>query len=306
VTLNAVLDPFLIYGWGPFPRLEVRGAAIATLIAEIFEGAVALYLVAYGKVGINLRLRHLKPDISLIKGIIKVGMPIGITNFTEASGFFVLTAIISRIGEVAIATWTIYDKVTGLFWWMINSLGNASAIIIGQSIGADKFDRAENAIRITLLLGFLISLIGTIIIAIFHEQVFSIFLRNPDDPYRPLILKESLYITTIFGASLPVLSISFTSMAPFYISGRTKYPMYVALARLWLMRVPLTFLFGIVLGFGSKGAWVGMSLSNFLAGFLGYAILRTGKWRTKVIEEAKSIGGKAEVSSLRDLSGEEM
>jgi len=302
VLLNAVLDPFLIYGWGPFPRLEVRGAAIATLIAEVLEGAVALYLIVYGKVGINMRLKHLKPDVKLIKGIVKVGTPMGITNFTEASGFFVLTTIISRIGEVAITTWTIYDKITGLFWWMINSLGNASAIIIGQSIGANKFERAEDTIKITLLLGFVISLIGTVVIAILHEQVFAIFLRNPEDPLRPLVLRESLYITTIFGASLPVLSISFTAMAPFYISGRTKYPMYVALARLWMMRVPLTFLFGIVLGYGTIGAWTGMSLSNFLAGALGYAILRTGKWKYRVIETpGVSTGGDVTACSKENL-----
>ena len=302
VLLNAVLDPFLIYGWGPFPRLEVRGAAIATLIAEVLEGAVALYLIVYGKVGINMRLKHLKPDVKLIKGIVKIGTPMGITNFTEASGFFVLTTIISRIGEVAITTWTIYDKITELFWWMINSLGNASAIIIGQSIGANKFKGAEDTIRMTLLLGFIISLIGTVVIAIFHEQVFAMFLRNPEDPLRPLVLRESLYITTIFGASLPVLSISFTAMAPFYISGRTKYPMYVALARLWMMRVPLTFLFGIVLGYGTVGAWTGMSLSNFLAGALGYAILRTGKWKYRVIETpGVSTGGDVTACSKENL-----
>ncbi|HHE65652.1 MAG TPA: MATE family efflux transporter, partial [Bacteroidetes bacterium] len=155
VTLNAVLDPFLIYGIGPFPALGVRGAALATLLAEVLEAIVAVYFLAYGKVGVKIRLRHLKPDFDLIKKIVKIGLPLGITNFTEASGFFILTSIISNIGPVAITTWTVYDKITSLFWWMIDSLNNASITIVGQCIGANKFERAEKAVRLTFIASFL-------------------------------------------------------------------------------------------------------------------------------------------------------
>jgi len=285
VTLNAVLDPFLIYGWGPFPALGVRGAAIATLLAEVLEAIVAIYFLAYGKVGVSMRLKHLKPDFELIKKIVRIGTPLGITNFTEASGFFILTSIISNIGPVAITTWTVYDKLTSLFWWMINSLNNTSITIIGQCIGANKFDRAERAIRLTLIVSFLIALVGTVLIAIFHKQIFMLFLRNPNDPYRIPVIEQSFYVSVIFGASLPVLAVSFSALAPFYVSGRTKYPMYVAIARLWLMRVPLTFLFGIALGFREIGAWTGMSLSNFVAFGVSYTLLKMGKWKMRVVED---------------------
>ncbi|MCD6503591.1 MAG: MATE family efflux transporter [Euryarchaeota archaeon] len=283
VTLNAVLDPFLIYGWGPFPRLEVRGAAIATLIAEVLE-AITLMILIFAHPMIKLKLRHFKLDISLVKKIIVVGAPLGVSRTITTSGFFVLLIVISRVGGYMIASWALVNRVMDIFTWMTYAFNMASATMIGQAIGNNDFSRAKIIARKTALIVVLLRLAGAILVAVFARPILEVFHRNPEDPLRNLVISTSVLGMWTFGLSAPFFALSIVSLAPFRASGKTQYDMLISIVRLWGLRVPLSYVLGILLGYGAIGVWIGMALSNLIAGFLAYALMEKDLWVYRVIE----------------------
>jgi len=283
VLLNAVLDPFLIYGWGPFPRLEVRGAAIATLIAEVLEASTLIALI-FLHPRIRLRPKHFKVDISLIRRIIYIGSPLGFSRMITTSGFFVLLIVISRVGEYMITAWSLVNRVMDIFTWMTFAFNMASATMIGQAIGNNDFIRAKEIARKTALIVVGIRFLGSLAVAIFARPILEIFHRNPEDPLRDLVISTSVTGMWTFGMSAAFFALSIVSLAPFRASGKTQYDMLISMVRLWGLRVPLSYILGILLGYGSLGVWVGMALSNLIAGLLAYALMEKDLWIHRIIE----------------------
>ena len=283
VFLNAVLDPFLIYGWGPFPRLEVRGAAIATLIAEVLEASTLIALI-FLHPRIRLRPKHFKVDISLIRRIIYIGSPLGFSRMITTSGFFVLLIVISRVGEYMITAWSLVNRVMDIFTWMTFAFNMASATMIGQAIGNNDFIRAKEIARKTALIVVGIRFLGSLAVAIFARPILEIFHRNPEDPLRDLVISTSVTGMWTFGMSAAFFALSIVSLAPFRASGKTQYDMLISMVRLWGLRVPLSYVLGILLGYGSLGVWVGMALSNLIAGLLAYALMEKDLWIHRIIE----------------------
>jgi len=283
VLLNAALDPFLIYGWGPFPRLEVRGAAIATLIAQALE-ATTFIILLFGHRMVKLRLHHFKPDFSLYKRIIIIGAPLGASRMITSSGFFVLLIVVSQVGEYMIASWGLVNRIMDVFTWMTFAFNMAASTMIGQAIGNNDFDRAKKVARKNALTVFTLRLIGGLILAIFAREVIGVFLRNPNDPLRDVVTETTVFGMWTFGLSAAFFALSIAGMAPFNASGKTHYDMMISIIRLWGLRVPLSYLLGIVFGFGAPGVWIGMSLSNIVAGIVSYILMEKGLWVYRVID----------------------
>ncbi|HEC96267.1 MAG TPA: MATE family efflux transporter [Euryarchaeota archaeon] len=284
VLLNVILDPLLIYGFFGFPAMGVKGAALATLISQSLQTFTSLYVMRSEKY-IGLKLHHFKPRKDLIKKLIKVGTPLSGSNAITASGFFVLTAIISRIGPYAITAWTIYNRVSEIGTWFAYALNDAATTMTGQSIGNNNFERAKKVAKLNVTVNFIVILITSILIAIFSKELFGFFLRNPEDPYRDVVVfEESVLISWTFGMSIPFFILSVSALTPFTASGNTKYNLLVAIMRLWGLRVPLSYIFGISLEMGSLGAWVGMAISNVIAGLLAYILMMKNLWVMRVIE----------------------
>ncbi|MEM0086359.1 MAG: MATE family efflux transporter, partial [Zestosphaera sp.] len=137
VLLNVVLDPVLIFGLGPIPSMRVAGAAIATLLSDFIASLIAMRVLTKGIRGEKLQLRHLRPKPWLLRKLVKIGLPISVSSIGEAGGFTLLTAIISMLGSVALASWGIGDRPLGLLDIFVASLLGATATIIGQSLGAE-------------------------------------------------------------------------------------------------------------------------------------------------------------------------
>lgn len=100
VLLNLVLDPFFIFGWGPFPQLGVVGAAVATMLSNSLGSLIGGYLLFTGKVGIHLTPETLKPDFHFYSRIFRVGLPSSIGSSTTALGFVILTRVIFTVGRL--------------------------------------------------------------------------------------------------------------------------------------------------------------------------------------------------------------
>ena len=156
--------------------------------------------------------------------------------------------------------------------------GSALVAMIGQNLGAEQYERAAQVARRGISATFLalVGLYGLTLLS--RRPMFALFVADP------AVIEEGVWYIAIFGISIPFFGLFDASAAVFRGSGHTVPPMIMAIVRLWGLRVFLAWLFGYQLGFGTTGMWVGMTLSNVLAGIALVLWLRRGTWRRRVVQ----------------------
>ncbi|MDK2870268.1 MAG: hypothetical protein PWP39_1503 [Pyrococcus sp.] len=291
IILNIILDPFLIFGWGPFPELGVAGAAIATMLSNSVGSLIGGYLLFTGKVGIHLTLENLRPDLKLYSRIFRVGLPSSIGDSTSALGFVILTRIIFTVGriygeahgikgyeDVAFPTYSITNRLTNFMFAFSDGISMAMGTMVGQNLGARKYERAKEIAEKTMLINFTILSIGTLTFAIFRVPIFKFFVNDP------MVIAESKKVVMYFSASLPFFGIFSAVNNVFNSAGHTKKSMILGIIRLWILRIPLSYWLGVVMK-DTAGMWLGMGLSNVIGALIGLAWFLRGSWLKGVIEE---------------------
>ncbi len=283
--VNMVLDPLLILGFGPIPAMGVKGAALATVISSVISSSIAIYILMKGKAGFYLKPEDLVPRIYWIRKIFKIGLPAAIGHSAEAFGFILLTAIIGRLvnAREALGGYGIGNRIISLAFIAIQGLGQGLSTIIGQSLGAKMMDRAKQAAFRGIGVLFLILSVEMGIIVLFRHQLISIFI-----PSEPTIIAEGANFLLYFGLSVPMFGIIRGINASFNASGVNVPVMIVSFLRLWAFRLPLAYLFGFFLNYGSTGVWTGMGLSNILTAFAAVLLFFRGSWKRSITEPAES------------------
>ncbi len=155
VLLNVALDPLLIFGPGIFPRMEVQGAAIATVIARIVSSAISLSILVSGRKGAKLTLSNMKPDRKAIRQILKIGIPASIGQGVSALGFTVLQGLVNSFGTATIAAFGVGNRIISLFNMPAMGFSRATAVLVGQSLGAKDRARARQVVRQSVLIIFI-------------------------------------------------------------------------------------------------------------------------------------------------------
>ncbi|MBU7032661.1 MAG: MATE family efflux transporter [Theionarchaea archaeon] len=281
VCLNLVLDPVLIFGLGGFPQMGVVGAGIATVFSQSISSIIALYILFSGKSGIKLKLRQLKPIKWRIFQILRIGIPASIANSGTAFGFVVLMFIIAQLPDqgVVLAAYGVGDRIVSLIFIAVNGLGVGVSTILGQSLGANNIQRAEEVARKGLLLMFSILVFSSLVLLVIRRPAIQFFINDPS------VIGEGANFIKVFLFGIPFFGIFSAVNACFSGSGHNVPVMVNELMRLWGLRIPLSYLFGFTLGWNATGVWFGMGLSNLLGAVLALALFRTGTWKKKVIRQ---------------------
>ncbi len=295
VFLNIILDPLLIFGVDPFPRLGVAGAGIATVIANATGSAIGFYLMFSGKVALKLTPSSLRPDFEFYKRLFRVGLPSGIGQSANSFGFVVLTRIILGFGDVTYAAYVITTRLVNFLTSISRGISMAMGTMIAQNVGAGKFERAKRIAERTMLINFTIASLAVLIIGIFRVPIFKVFLNDP------WVIAESKIVLEYFLISVPFFNGIFIVVNRTFLSaGHTKKSMALGIIRLWGLRIPLSYAFGYIgavtilgltiplaslFGFTSRGVFFGMGLSNFLGALIALAWFLRGSWMSAIIEK---------------------
>ncbi|WP_297063065.1 MATE family efflux transporter [Thermococcus sp.] len=278
VGLNMLLDPVLIFGIGPFPELGVVGAAIATMFSNSVGSLIGAYYLITGRKGIKFTREDLKPDWEFYRKIFRIGLPSAVGQSLNSFGFMVLTRIIFQFGTVAFAAYAIANRLTNFMFAIANGIAQAMGTMVGQNIGAGRFDRAKRIAERTMLLNFGILTAGTVLIVTFNEPIFGAFIK--DDA----VLHEASLVAKYFLTSLPFFGIFSVVTNVFQTAGKTRVSMTLGLIRLWGLRIPLSYILGWIVS-ASWGVYLGMGLSNILSAFLALIWFLKGSWMERLIEE---------------------
>jgi len=176
---NIILDPFLIFGLGPFPEMGIRGAALATVISQLLGTGLGLYFIAHKSV-YRIKLRYLRPNLPILHDIYRVGFPSMIIEITESIIFALINSVLSAFGSLTLAAVGIMIRIADLALMPMFGVSMGLLPIVGFSFGARLWNRLWRAVKLTS--GGLMLLMGmaTIGLEIFTPDLISIFNDDPE------------------------------------------------------------------------------------------------------------------------------
>ncbi len=282
VLLNIFLDPIFIFGFGPVPAWGIRGAAIATVLSRTVGAIIAIYMLSSGRIDLKIKLKYLKPDMNRIKKFFKIGLPATAARVLDSSEFIIFVGALALLPmhEDVLAAYSIGGRLIGISFVIVWGLGMALSTIIGQSLGAEKYERADmTAKKGIMVMMILMSIIGIILVLI-RFPLFNFFIRD-----QPEVVSMGAEFLLILAIGAPFFAIFEAVSATLNGSGHTKQQLGISITRLWVLRLPLLFVLAFVLGLNSTGAWLAIALSNVVSGSLAYVVYKMGWWKEKVIDK---------------------
>jgi len=277
VIANAILDPFLIFGWGPLPELGVAGAAYATVGSRGVAAGVGIWLLATGRVGVRLRARWLLPRPADVWRILRVGIPNAVDQTATSLGFVVLMGLVTGFGTAVVAAYGIGQRIIHLLNVAIWGATTALLTMVGQNLGAGQFDRAEEIARRGIRSTVGVLLLFALVAFAAREPLYRAFISDP------AVIAEGKRFLGIFAFSVPFFGLFAACSAIFRGAGHTVPPMLFSLLRLWGLRILSSWALGYGLGLGPRGLWIGMALSNYLGGVGLYLWLLRGTWKRRLV-----------------------
>ncbi|MFW5907658.1 MAG: MATE family efflux transporter [Candidatus Natronoplasma sp.] len=282
VVLNIVLDPFFIFGWGPFPALGIQGAAVATVLSRAVGAGISIYLLATGKAGIELKLSYLKPNFEKIRKFFKIGLPATGARVFDAVGFVVLTALLARLPQQkeVLAAYGIGSRIINITFVVVFGLGIALSTMVGQALGADKTERADRIAKKGIIIMGSFMVILSLILVAFRYPLVSFFI-----PDAPEVIEMGASFLLILAIGGPFFGIFEAVSGTLNGAGHTLKQMFLSITRLWAFRIPFVWIFAFFLAFHSTGVWLAIAFSNVIAGTTAFIVYKRGRWKEKVISK---------------------
>ena len=277
LVMNMILDPVLILGVGIFPRLEVVGAALATVISQCIVLVVLISGIIINKNEENI-LRHMpllkKADVIYYRMIAKIGVPTALQSSLYCFISMVLTRIIGSFGEGAIATQKVGGQIEAITWNTGEGFGAAMNAFAAQNFGAGKLERVKKGYRVSALAMIVWgTLIGALFV-IFPAQISGVFLHEPE------VIRAAVPYFIIVGLAEPFMCVELMAVGAISGLGNTKLCSILSIV-LTGIRIPLAMLLSRT-GLGVDGIWWALSFTSMIKGIaLHLAFNRTIKKHTR-------------------------
>lgn len=264
-VINIILDPLMILGIGPFPEMGIRGAALATVIAQSCGALIGLYYFLANKTAYRIKFHHLLPDMSILRDIYRVGAPTSIMEVTESLSFILFNKVVSAYGSIAIAAVGLVMRISDLAFMPIIGLSHGLLPIVGFNFGAKNYKRLWKSVLLASAGIALLLAVLTIFIEIFTPQLIGIFSKNPD------LLEVTIPSMRIMLATMFLIGPNIMFVTAFQGLSRGTMALVLSLVRQFILFVPLLFLFSYL--FGLNGVWVSLPSSDILAFIVTFAFI---------------------------------
>lgn len=272
--INIVLDPVLIFGWGPFPEMGIEGAAIATNIGRGTGVIIQLWFLFRGVKHIRVLRSQLQLQWEIISKIIRTSLGgIGQMIVAMTSWIFIMR-IISEFGSQSVAGATIAIRIMMFTMMPAWGMSNAVATLVGQNLGAKQPDRAERSVWITGFWNMLFLICVAVVYFLFSESLVGIFTDDPG-------------VIAVGGMWLKIVSYSYfiygwwmVATQAFNGAGDTITPTKINLVFFWLIQIPLSYYMSKILGMEVQGVFWAIFISETSVGLFTLWLFTRGKWKT--------------------------
>ena len=276
-VINLALDPCLIFGWGPFPKLGVTGAALATFTGRGIGVAYQFYRLLRGTERIRILARQIRIHAGVLFRLLRVSL-MGIFQFAIATTSWIgLVRIVSIFGADALAGYTIAVRVVTFAILPSWGLSNAAATLVGQNLGAKQPERAEKSVWRTGFYNMLfLGGIGVLFV-LFAEPVVRLFTHDAAVvPLAASALRILSYGNIGYAYGMVMLQ-------AFNGAGDTITPTIVYVFGFWLLEIPLAYVLSIPAHFHSSGVFISIVVAEGLIAAASVVLFRQGRWKQQKI-----------------------
>ncbi len=271
--INIVLDPLLIFGWGPIPAMDVEGAAIATHIGRGAGVLLQLWVLFRGNTRIRLKLRHLAWRGQELWHIGRTSLG-GIGQMLVATTAWIfLMRILADVSNEAVAAATIVIRLMMFTLMPAWGMSNAAATLVGQCLGAGRPERAEAAVWRIGAYTMVFTLAVSLLFFFFSEGLMRLFTTEAE-------------VVAIGAQWLRILSYSYfvygwwmVSTQAFNGAGDTMTPTRINLVFFWLLQIPLCYALALSLGWSHAGVFWGVFVSETSVGVFTLWLFSRGRWK---------------------------
>ncbi|HXA35549.1 MAG TPA: MATE family efflux transporter [Steroidobacteraceae bacterium] len=275
VVLDIALNPLLIFGWGPIPRLGIAGSASATLIAQALSFFALLWHLYRTKHFLWIHgneLRLFKVDWSLVRLLVTKGIPMGLQMFVISSSMVALISLVNRFGSEETAAFNAAMQLWNYVQMPAIAIGAAASSMAAQNVGAGKWDRVNRVAGTGVLFNFLLG--GFLITLVFflNRDALSLFL-----PAQGAALTLSAHLNRIVIWSFLFFGTSIVLFGVVRATGAVMPPLIILVISLWLIRVP--FAFSILDRWQADAIWWSFPISSVISMLMAIAYYRFGGWR---------------------------
>lgn len=274
--VNIILDPLLIIGVGPIPAMGVRGAAWATLVAQLISAVMAFVYTARHTGLISRKLSEYRLVGHLVVKLVTVGIPAALQSVVVSFSAVVVSVLVNSLGATVVAAFGAASRLDQFAFLPSMSISLAVGALVGQNLGAGKFERVKDIVRFSSILSAAITGVITVI-AIASPTILIRFFT--DDP---AVLEEGARYLRIVGFNYVPMALMFTLTGVMRGAGDTMPSLLISFLSLWVVRLPLAWWLTYGLGMGAAGVWWSIVISTTLALLLNYWYYRTGNWKRRV------------------------
>jgi putative MATE family efflux protein len=276
--LNCILDPCLIYGFGPFPKMGVTGAAVATTIGRGAGVVLQFYMLSRRGGRIAIRGEHLEIDLERIRGILRLSATAALQVLIGTASWIGLVRVLSRFGSAALAGYTIGIRI--LLFALLPSWGlaNAASTLVGQALGAEKPDRAASAAwRAGLYNMFFLTAVGGLFFG-FAAPLARIFSDG-----NPEVVALATSCMRMVSLGFPFYGYGMVLTQAFNGAGDTWTPTLINLGCFWLLEIPLAYLLAVPAHLGPTGAYLAITFAFSTVAVVSALLFRRGTWKLRKV-----------------------
>lgn len=272
--LNIILCPTLINGFGPIPAMGLTGAALATTIGRGVGVLYQLYHLFNGKGVIRILRKHIRFDFPVMGSVLKLASG-GTAQFLIASASWIfLVKILADYGSDALAGYTIAIRVIVFTILPAWGMANAAATLVGQNLGAQLPDRAEQSVWKAAKYNMFFLITVAILFFTGAEWIMMFFTTNKDVIASGVKCLRFVSLGYAFYGYGMVVSQSFNG------AGDTKTPTIINLFGFWAFQIPLAYILAKTLGFGETGVFLAIPIAESAIAVVAIILFKRGKWKT--------------------------
>lgn len=279
--INIVLDPMLIFGIGPFPELGIEGAATATIIGRSIGVCYQFYHLFKGKGIIKIHKENL-PDgkagwsfrFDVIKKLIKLSAEVTAQFIIASASWIFLMRIISTFGSAALAGYTVAIRIVMFTILPAWGFSNAAATMVGQNLGAEQPDRAEQSVYRTGLFNVIFMGFVMITFLLFAKDIAGFFTADVE------VISETTRCLNIIAVGYLFYAFGMVLVQSFNGAGDTRTPTIMNFFVFWVLEIPLAYLLAVQFELNSPGVYWAIVISESMFTIVGYFLFKKGRWKT--------------------------
>ncbi|MGQ9611055.1 MAG: MATE family efflux transporter [bacterium] len=274
-VINIIGNYLLIFGKFGFPRLEVLGAALATMFS-IFTSTILYFIFVLSNKynSIYITKAFYKLDAVLMKRLLRIGLPMGVQFLLDNASFSLFTAFIARMGDAQLAASNAAISLMSTSFMPLIGISIATTTLVGQFIGAKEINHARKSGYTSIKVGVIYTMIIALNFFIIPDKLMSIISKDLE------VIKLGSKILILAGIFQLSDGFGICANGTLRGAGDTRFTMIIGLTYAWLIFVPLSYVLGHTLNFGVVGAWAGAAVYIILYGITIFIRFYKGKWES--------------------------